>query len=473
MALPARAARRAGEERFAMARTWTRRDLVKAGGGLAATLPLARPLTTFAAPRAGGATSRQAAQNLEPAELNFFFGANAEEAKTRQKIIDAFMQKFPQIKIKAQVAKNDPVQEIQTQFAGGKGPDIMMSWELTYSGLADRNIFADLNDFIKEDADFQKVIETDSVPDLMDMFKYKDKQYVLPEQYTGVVIYYNKKLFKDADVQPPPADWTDKSWNWDAFLDTATKLTKKSGSRVTQFGFADAWWWPLSATVLGTGNGGQWFDRYVNPTKSTITDPKISAAIQWYADLANVHHVAPTAEQVATQAGADMFQGGRAAMALTGHWFYPAFSSQKDLDFDIAPLPVGPDGTTAKTDMGSTGLSVSAKTKFQKQAWEFVKFSCGPEGQKVIAESGLFVPVLKSVQKSPAFLDAHKAIERPQVFTDAIENSVQLPITPAWNELSAEWAREEDKVNRGKETAADAAKVLEPKIDGFLKKHSS
>lgn len=452
-----------------MARAWTRRDLLKASGGLAAAVPL----TTLAAPRVGAATSTPAAQNIEPAELTFFFGANAQEAKTRQKIIDAFNKKFPQITIKPQVAKTDPVQEIQTQFAGGKGPDIMMSWELTYSGLADRNIFADLNDFVKQDAEFQKVVQTDSIPELLDMFKYKDKQYVLPEQYTGVVLFYNKKLFQEAGVKPPPTEWTDKSWTWDAFLAAAKKLTKTSNGRITQFGFADAWWWPLSATVIGTGNGGQWFDRYVDPTKSTITDPKISAGVQWYADLSNAQKVAPTADQAVTQAGGDMFLGSRTAMCLVGHWFYPAFSSQQGLDFDVAPLPVGPSGTTPMTNMGGTGLSISSKTKYQKQAWEFVKFSCGPEGQKVIAESGLFVPVLKSVGQSPAFLNSHKAIQNAHVFTDALQHSIQLPISPAWNGISAIWAREEDKVNRGKEKAADAAKTLEPQIDALLKKHSS
>jgi multiple sugar transport system substrate-binding protein len=442
----------------------SRRTVLKATGALAASGLL--PLTGVGSSRAVAAQ----AETLEPAELNFYFGANPEEAKTRQKIIDAFNVKFPQITIKTQVAEGDPIQELQVQFAGGGGPDVMMAWELSYSGLGKRGIYADLNSFLQEDTEFAATVESEFVPALLQMFNWEGAQYVLPEQYAGVVLYYNKKLFAEAGVTPPPASWGDTSWTYQKFLETAQALTKKDGDRVTQFGFVDAWWPPLSATVWATGNGGNWFDQYVNPTKSTINDPKMVEGVQFYADLANVHHVAPTIEEVSSQAPPDMFIGGTAAMALVGHWFYPAFAAAEDLDFDIGVFPVGPGGTTPKTDLGSTGLAISATTKYPKQAWEFVKFSTGPEGQKVIAESGLFVPVVKSVGQSEAFLSSHAKIQNTQVFIDAMEASVPLPITPVWAEVADIWARETDAVLRGEATAAEKYAALEPQITELLQK---
>lgn len=444
----------------------SRRDILKlsAATGLGAALAGRSAGASPAAPR----SLMTPAQDLEPAELRFYFGANPDEAKTRQKIIDAFQEKFPQITIKPQVAEDDPVQELQIQFAGGDGPDIMMGWELSYAGLAERNIFADLNEFIDNDPEYAEVVANDHVPELIGMFNYKDQQCVLPEQFAGVVLYYNKQLFEEAGIEPPPADWTDSSWTFDKFLETARALTKESNGRITQFGFADAWWPPLSAFVLATSNGGNWFDQYVAPTKSTITDPKIMSAVQWYADLANVHRVMPNAEESATQAGPDMFMGGRAAMALVGHWMYPAFSGVDGLDFEVGVLPVGPDGTTPKTDLGSTGLGISASTKYPQQAWEFVKFSTGPEGQKLIAESGLFVPVLKSVAASDSYLDAHPKIENAHVFTDAMEHSVELPISPKWNEIADVWSREMDTVLLGKDSVENVFPPLEEEINKIL-----
>ena len=454
-------------------RNYSRRSLLRVAGiaggavvaGSASTRVLGRPLV------GGNRGTISAYQELPEAELTFYFGANPVEAETRQKVIDKFNEKFPQIKINPVVAGPDPVQELQTQFAGGSGPDIMMAWELTYAGLADREIFADLQTFIDGDAEYQDVVANDHTPELLDMFRYKDAQYVLPEQFTDVVLYYNKAHFEEAGITPPPADWTDSSWNWDKFLETATALTKKSGGRVQQFGFVDAWWPSLSSMVIGTGNGGNWFDRYVNPTAATVTDPKIMEALQWYADLMNVHNVAPNAEQSQTQGGIDVFLAGRASMTLVGHWMYPAMAqlhADGKLDFDIGVLPVGPGGTTAKTDLGGTGLSVSAKTSNQQQAWEFVKYSTGPEGQTVIAESGLFVPVLKSVGQSDSFINAHADVENATVFTNGLQNAVQLPISSKWAELAAAWDRETVKVLQGQAQAADVYPPLEEEMNKIL-----
>ena len=447
-------------------RSYSRRHMLKAAGGAAAV--------AAAAPRAIGARQpvefqpSRRAQELEPAELTFYFGANPQEADTRQTIIDAFMEQYPQITINPQVAEGNATQELQIQFAGGAGPDIMMAWELDYASLATRGIYRDLNEFIDNDPEFAEVVATDHIPELLSMFSWEGAQYVLPEQFAGVALYYNTAMFEEAGVEPPPADWTDSSWNYDRFLEAAQALTIEDGGRVSQYGFVDAWWPPLSAAVIGTGNGGDWFDQYVNPTASTITDPNFTSAVQWFADLSNVHHVAPTIEETATQAGVDMFMGGRAAMALVGHWMYPAFSTTEGLAFELGVLPVGPEGTTPKTDLGSTGLSISSSTEYPEHAWEFVKFSTGPEGQRLIAESGLFVPVLRSVGQSEAYTASHAAIENAQVFTEGLEHAVQLPITAAWNEIRDIWVREEDRVLRGEITAEEGHAILEPEINSIL-----
>ncbi len=103
-----------------------------------------------------------------------------------------------------------------------------------------------------------------------------------------------------------------------------------------------------------------------------------------------------------------------------------------------------------------------------QQAWEFVKFAVNPVGQSLIAESGLFVPVIKSVGQSDAFLKSHTKLENTQVFIDAMSNSIPLLITPIWNEFADIWGREMDAVFRGEETATDAHANLEPKVNELL-----
>ena len=125
--------------------TFSRRTAVKAGAALAAL-----PIAGAAAPVSRSTATSSRAQDLPGAELEFFFGGNPEEAKTRQKIIDAFMAKYPQIKINARIAESDPVQELQVQFAGdvahARGPVATLAEEgagrvvdLLLAGVGNRN----------------------------------------------------------------------------------------------------------------------------------------------------------------------------------------------------------------------------------------------------------------------------------------------------------------------------------------------
>jgi multiple sugar transport system substrate-binding protein len=148
----------------------------------------------------------------------------------------------------------------------------------------------------------------------------------------------------------------------------------------------------------------------------------------------------------------DLFAAGKAAMALGGHWRYQTFMRAPGLDFDVAPLPVGPSlpkGHSACSNIGTTGLSISASSQRKDQAWQFVKFATGPVGQAIIAESCLFVPVLRSVLKSDGFAKAHNRIRNLAVLTEGPSYSEGLPVTPAWEKVVALMDRNMGPVLRG------------------------
>src|SRR5690606_9990086 len=153
--------------------------------------------------------------------------------------------------------------------------------------------------------------------------------------------------------------------------------------------------------------------------------------------------VAPRNNAGSAQLASDTFVQGKAGMALLGHWAYPMMTGAKDLDFDVTVLPVGPNGGAgSKSDVGVTGLSIAANTPRKDEAWEFVKFATGPEGQRIIADSALFIPVLKSVAAAPEFEKAHPQVKNLEVFTGGLENANYLPITPTWGKIDALLSRE-------------------------------
>jgi multiple sugar transport system substrate-binding protein len=384
--------------------------------------------------------------------LTFFFAANPDEAAARLRVVDEFRRRHPDIKIRPVLSGPGVMQQLSTFCAGGKCPDVLMAWELTYAELAARGVLLNLSTLLAQDPEFAAQLKSESIGSLYDTFTYDDAQYVLPEQWSGNYLYYNKRLFAQAGVPAPPTTW-DRPWSFGQFLDSATALTKRDRTgRVTQWGFVNTWFSYYSAGLFAMNNGVAWSDPQKNPTHLNFGDEAFTAAVQFYADLANKHRVAPNASEVQSMSTPDLFAAGRAAIALGGHWRYQTFIAADDLDFDVAPLPVGPalpQGSAACSNIGATGLAISASSRHKEQAWEFVKFATGPVGQAITGESCLFVPVLRSALNAPGFARSHARLTNHAILTQGPAHSKGLPVTPAWEKVVALMDRNFGPVLRG------------------------
>jgi multiple sugar transport system substrate-binding protein len=402
-------------------------------------------------------------------ELTFFFAANPEEADARLRIIDEFQRRHPDIKVAPLLSGPGAMQQITTFCAGGKCPDVLMVWEFTYAELAERGVLLDLNTMLARDPAFAADIRGDSIATLYDTFTYRDGQFGFPEQWSGNYLFYNRKLFSEAGVKSPPVRW-EEPWTFAEFLDTATALTKRDQrGRATQWGFVDIWLASYSAGLFAMNNGVPWSTPRLNPTHLNFDSDAFIEGVQFFADLSAKHKVAPTPTQQQSQSPADLFSGGSAAMALGGHWRYQSFDRADGLDFDITVLPTGPKGHRARSNIGTTGLAIAASSTRKEQAWEFLKFAAGPVGQALIAESGLFVPVLHSALGSQGFAKAHNRIDNLGVLTGGPANSEGLPITAEWEKVNALIDRNFGPVLRGSRPATSLAGNLSHGVDEVLR----
>ncbi|BBX96722.1 ABC transporter substrate-binding protein [Mycobacterium lacus] len=414
-----------------------RRSLLRGAGALTAAA---------VAPWAGGCASDDDA-------LTFFFAANPEEADARMRVVDEFRHRHPDIGVRTLLSGPGPLQQISTFCAGGRCPDVLMAWELSYAGFADRGVFLDLGTLLDHDRTFAAELGSDSIGKLYETFTFDGGQYALPEQWSGNFLFYNRELFAKAGVPAPPSGW-ERPWTFAEFLDAATALTKRDAAgRVTQWGFVDTFVPPLSAGLFAMNNGVPWSTPRMNPAHLNFGDEAFIEAVQFYADLTTKHRVAPTASELQSVATTDLFSVGKAAMALGGHWRYQTFDRADGLDFDVAPLPLGPKGRDPCSNIGATGLAIAASSRHREQAWEFVKFATGPDGQALIGETKLFVPVLRSAINSPGFAESHSRINNLAVLTGGPAHSKGLPITPAWPKVSALMDRSFGPVLRGSRPA--------------------
>lgn len=432
-----------------------------AGAHITATLlavPAAKGLFARAiseSPAAGMVRSREVAAEFAARfdALTFFFAANPDELRPRMRVVNEFQRRYPDIKVRALLSGPGVMQQLATFCAGGKCPDVLMAWELTYAELADRGVLLDLNTLLARDQAFAAELKSDSIGALYETFTFNGGQYAFPEQWSGNFLFYNKQLFDDAGVPPPPGSW-ERPWSFAEFLDAAQALTKQGRSgRDRQWGFVNAWVSFYAAGLFAMNNGVPWSVPRMNPTHLNFDHDGFLEAVQFYADLTNKHKVAPSAAEQQSMSTADLFSVGKAGIALAGHWRYQTFDRADGLDFDVAPLPIGPRGRAACSDIGVTGLAIAATSRRKDQAWEFVKFATGPVGQALIGESRLFVPVLRSAINSHGFANAHRRVGNLAVLSEGPAYSEGLPVTPAWEKIAALMDRYFGPVLRGSRPA--------------------
>ncbi len=377
-------------------------------------------------------------------------------------IIEEFEAANPNIKVEFEnIGSGDEYyQKLQTSIAGNVAPDVFYPATHVAYALGSKEAIASVDTL---DPDGELDLESFD-PNVLELYQIDGEQMCLPIDTAALVVFYNKEMFDAAGVEYPQAGWT-----WDDFLATAEALSEDTdGDGDTDVygvnGFTN--YWPL---MVWSETGHNVFDDQRNPTEFLINEQESIDAIQWLADLTNVHGVMPDVLQ--TEELGDMFAAEIAAMNVVGHWRVPRYLSETEIDFDFAPLPVGAAGPLNRAD-GSC-FAVSSQSEHPEEAFEFVKFLAGPgsPGVEDLLEMQVMVPAITEFQTSDAFL-APEGLEdsNKEAFLASEGNlySMYDPLHPVYAEWEALWQQELNEVWLGNATAQDAVEYMEPFVGDML-----
>jgi len=348
--------------------------------------------------------------------------------------------------------------KILTRIAGGAAPDIITTEVNYFVTFASKGVLEDLTPFANQDAEFRTA---DFFPQIIDRFTVGGKLFAVPRDVAPFAcVFYNKELFDEAGIPYPTDDWT-----WDDLLRLARALTKKDPSgRTVQYGF---YGWAWQNFVYG--NGGALVDDVKHPTRTRIADPKSIAGLQFYADLPNLYHVAPTPTALSNLGmGVDMmFASGRLAMFLSGIWETPLLRNYK-FKWDVVMFPKNREGIRA-FGTGGSGYAILHSSKHKKEAWEVIKALTSEEGQARLAERGLAQPARIAVAQSGYWATHPAPPANKAMLNEAVQYIVFDPFEPHWREIEDKYLVPAfELVFTGKKTAEEVARELEPKIDAIL-----
>jgi multiple sugar transport system substrate-binding protein len=188
-------------------------------------------------------------------------------------------------------------------------------------------------------------------------------------------IYYNKKLFDEAQLPYPPhkvgEQYDGKDWNLETLQDLAMKLTVDANGNdatsadfdpasITQFGYYEQ---STDARGIATLFGGGLPYDPADPTKAVIP-PNWAEAWKWYYDGMWKNHFIPTGDYAnSDQFGKGAVWGsGNLAMAHTHTWYTCCFDTAK-MNWDIAVMPEINGKITAKLHGDTFAIMEESKNK--------------------------------------------------------------------------------------------------------------
>ncbi|MGH2493982.1 MAG: ABC transporter substrate-binding protein, partial [Ktedonobacteraceae bacterium] len=336
--------------------------------------------TTAAAPSSGPVTLT----------VSGFSSTPAEDALVQQNL-NNFSKLHPNIHINWSPIPGDYPTKMRANVASGTVPDVFyltpdMSSEYISSGK-----LLNLSPYMAKD----NVKADDYYSALINPFTCTSGQvYGLPKDWNSLGVFYNKTMFQAANLPFPSANWT-----WDDLKNDAAKLTKNPGTPNSVYGIS------LSADLSRWGafllaNGGTVLNK--DGTQATFNSQTGIDTLQYYTSfLKNNTGTLPTS--VGAPWNGDAFGKQRAAMAIEGGWLIPYMASTyPNVQYDIAPLPMAPNGQRSNLTF-TNAWSAYSGTKNPEAAWELVKYMTGSAVQESQLNAGFALPTLKSLANAGYF----------------------------------------------------------------------
>lgn len=355
----------------------------------------------------------------EDITLRFTVWDGDESLKILRTLCRQFEQENPGIKVKLENFSDYNLyhQKMLVQYAGNAAPDVAMMDMGHFQALANRKAILPLNEFFAKTPGFNIA---DFYKPIVDAHSLDGQCYVLPRDIAPQgLIYYNKRIFKEAGIPFP-----DGSWTWDFqvrpelrekdFLWVMQQLTKfgKDG-KPTRYGYVAGW--PGQAVdSLMFSYGVDYVDDYAHPTKIFYNLPDMVRIYEFYVDLSTKKKWIPSNQEVTSvlqSTTQQLFVQQKVAMFQNGIWEVPNMrkmlkpGSKEFFEWDIALYPACARDVTGKPrrafPTGGSGYSIFATTPYPEESWKLVKFMSGPAGMTAMAKAGIAQPAIRSLALTP------------------------------------------------------------------------
>jgi multiple sugar transport system substrate-binding protein len=357
--------------------------------------------------------------------------------------------------------------KLLTGLAAGNAPDVFLWWN--FPKLVARNGLEDLTPYTTGSSPLDTSIY---YQEILNMNRVGEGLYGLPKDFTPRAYFFNKKMFDDAGIDYPTADWT-----WNDLQEMAIALT--SGEGVDKaYGFYNyTGIYPLQPYVWS--NGGD----FISPDGMTATgyldsDATIQA-LEWYIQMQTELGVSPTATQEKTIGSAtELFINNKLAIYDTGIWPQSQFFNTPDLEFGTVLPPKSPNTDTLITVLHAAGWSMNPASADKDMSWELLKWMSSPRAAQIRAEAGWGLPALPSIAEQVTVESSGLNFIEDPIYKTWFEGIPFATVTPLFFR-NPNWDKAEEEIGLAVQAAflgempiADGLRAAAPIVDGILQQEA-
>lgn len=350
-------------------------------------------------------------------------------------------------------------QKLLAATAGGNPPDLAGIYSYMTAAYADKGGVTELTHRAAQ----AHVERSQYVEHYFDLGVHRGKLWALPVAPASVALHWNKRLFREAGLDPeqPPQtleqldQMAEKLTRWEVTLPSGEKRIESgylshvpaAEKRLLQAGFlpAEPAWW-------STGWGFVFGGKLMQADEVTTASAENVRAYEWvasYSKKLGVDAVQRFRSGFGSFASAqNPFLSGKLALEMQGVWMHNFIEKFADgMAYGVAPFPA-PSARPELRGVGSAeadSLVIPAGSKHPDEAWEFIRYTQRQAVMEQLCLGQRKHSPLKQVSEEFYARHPHPHI---RVFAElgASPNAYSAPATAVWNEYKRELAAAVDKI---------------------------
>jgi sn-glycerol 3-phosphate transport system substrate-binding protein len=335
-----------------------------------------------------------------PVAIDFWHSMTAANEDALKKLTDKYNAGQTKVKVtlKYQGTYDESLQKYVAGVRGGELPQVIQTEETAMQTMIDSKSIVPIGACVAAD----NYDLSDFSPALIGQYSAASVLQTMPFQLSNPVLYYNKKAFRAAGLDPekPPTTLNE-------ILEASRKIAatgKAKGAADKGFALEIQAWYPeqfiskAGEAIVNNDNG-----RTARATAAKLDSKIFTDTLQWIVTMNKEGLLLNAGRNPSGQSHFLAVANGDVAMtfgtsAALGT-IYQFISQFPNVEIGVAPLP-GPTGLGVTVGGGSLYMTTKASDEQKAAVWDFMKFLNTPENQAFWHVSTGYIPTRLSASKS-------------------------------------------------------------------------